>query len=328
MSKTKFGQSTLSGLIDSDSDSASFVEHIGMPTPESGAENLPAAKKGRGRPKATMPKKVTKSKAPARRTSGRLNTKFQDTVPVKENLKKEAATKKKRKALTDKTNKQDASDTEEVDEFEQDEDTVMADELKAPVEAVKELKPKSTMRGATARGKATKKSAPIVAEVIAPELEPRATTKRGPKRQVAAEPSLEKVISETQVPAMEIENISNEGPVEEIISKTASNVQHLRSNSRVRHPSVHRRRAGSASDTERGDPTLRRKLGEITKKYDNLNNKYQDLREIGLKEAERNFERLRKQSDEKTAGIFNLNHVKGQLLIRHSLGQTNRLFES
>jgi hypothetical protein len=45
---------------------------------------------------------------------------------------------------------------------------------------------------------------------------------------------------------------------------------------------------------------LRRKLGEVTKKYENLHLKYQDLREIGLKEAERNFERLKKQSEEKT----------------------------
>jgi regulator of replication initiation timing len=42
----------------------------------------------------------------------------------------------------------------------------------------------------------------------------------------------------------------------------------------------------------------------MTKKFESLNVKYQDLREIGLKEAERNFERLKKQSEEKTAGKF------------------------
>ena len=49
---------------------------------------------------------------------------------------------------------------------------------------------------------------------------------------------------------------------------------------------------------------MRRKLGEMTKKYENISIKYQDLREIGLKEAERNFERLKKQSEERTAGEF------------------------
>jgi hypothetical protein len=90
--------------------------------------------------------------------------------------------------------------------------------------------------------------------------------------------------------------------VEEIVSKVAHNVRRPRSDSRTRNHSVQRRRAGSASDTERSDPALRRKLGDMTKKFENLNVKYQDLREIGLKEGERNFERLRKQTEESKAG--------------------------
>ncbi|KAK3955468.1 chromosome segregation protein Csm1/Pcs1-domain-containing protein [Pseudoneurospora amorphoporcata] len=55
--------------------------------------------------------------------------------------------------------------------------------------------------------------------------------------------------------------------------------------------------AGARND----DPELRRKLGEMTQKYEALELKYRDLREVAVKEAERNFDRLRKQSEERTA---------------------------
>ncbi|OCL10480.1 hypothetical protein AOQ84DRAFT_289183 [Glonium stellatum] len=61
------------------------------------------------------------------------------------------------------------------------------------------------------------------------------------------------------------------------------------------------RRAGSASDTERGsgDPTLRRRLGEMTKKLENINLKYQNVREVGIQEKESNFDRLKRATDKR-----------------------------
>lgn len=47
------------------------------------------------------------------------------------------------------------------------------------------------------------------------------------------------------------------------------------------------------------DVSARRRLGELTRKYESLQMRYQDLQEVGLKEAYRNFERLRKESDER-----------------------------
>jgi hypothetical protein len=314
MSRTKYGRSTLSGLIDSDSDEAPFIERSGLPAPESGAESKPSGKKGRGRPKTIMPAKVTKAKAPARRTSGRLNAKLKEAVPFKGAAKKGAATKGQRKVLADKTNQQYASDTEEVDEFEQNEDTIMADELDANVVAIKEPKPKPVKKVVAARGKVAKVLATHAAEIKVPDvpaLESRTTKKKGAaKRQLTPELSPEKIILESQIPAMEIDDTANEEVVQETVSRTAHNGRHPRSNSRSRQLSAQRRRIGSVSDTERIDPALRRKLGDITKKYENLNVKYQDLREIGLKEAERNFERLKKQSEEKTAGKPTETHVR------------------
>ncbi|KAI7523595.1 hypothetical protein KC331_g18578, partial [Hortaea werneckii] len=64
-----------------------------------------------------------------------------------------------------------------------------------------------------------------------------------------------------------------------------------------------RERSGSVSGTERerrgGDPELRRKLNDVTKKYEDLSLKYQNLQEIGKDSAESNFERLKRTSDQR-----------------------------
>jgi hypothetical protein len=298
MPKLKHGHSTLSGLIDSDSEDAQFVD--AMPTPDSAAENRLPGKKARGRPKVA-PAKVTKAKAPARRTSGRLIAKAKANPS--------ATTKSKRPALADKTNQQYASETEEVEHFDPNEDVDMVvRDIEDSIAAVEQTKPKTTKKKPTtvARGKAadeishSNESIDGTPEVLKPAV--RVTKKRGPsKKEILADSLPENVVMETQVPPMDIDaDVEEDEIVLRTVTKTAHNASRARSNSRHRQPSVQRRRAGSASDTERNDPALRRKLGEVTKKYENLHLKYQDLREIGLKEAERNFERLKKQGEERT----------------------------
>lgn len=287
MLKVKKSHSTLSGLVGSDSEDSHFVE--AMPTPDSAAENK-AAKKGTGRPKA-LPAKVTKAKTTARRTSGRL------VKPAK----KEAAPKKgKRAPLADKTNHRDASDTEEVDDFEQDEDAVMGGaDFEEPAPVAKQKKGRPAKPKAAPKGKPAKEISVTNYSIgnetpAAPKLESRAPAKKGrpAKRDV-----VEKVIQETQVQEVDPADDGDE-EVEETVTKTAKIARQI-SHSRPRQPSQQRHRAGSASDTERNDPALRRRLGDMTKKYENLQLKYQDLREIGIKEAERNFDKIKKQSDDK-----------------------------
>ncbi len=291
----KLKKSTLSGLVDSDSDDSQFMS--AMPTPDSAAENKVPGKKGRGKPK-TAPSKITKasSKAPARRASGRLVAKASENT---------APAKVKRQALKDKTNQQYASETEEVDDFDQSEDVLMEGTyLDESVVAVPKSRPSATKKATNSRTKAVKEVSRTnynISEDIpeVPSQEERVVKKKVPARKgIPQELSPEKVIQESQVPEWDGgEDVDEE--IEEPISRPAHKVSRTQSHSRPRQPSVQRRRAGSASDTERSDPALRRKLGEMTKKYETLNIKYQDLREIGLKEAERNFERLRKQSEEK-----------------------------
>ncbi|TVY53927.1 Monopolin complex subunit pcs1 [Lachnellula cervina] len=319
MSKAKSKHATLSGLIDSDSED-DFIARDAMPTPDSAAENKTVTKKARGRPKGA-PAKVTKTRAPARRISGRLTAKAPARAP----------TKGKRQALADRTNQQNAEDTEEVDEFAQEDEVMQDAEVENTAVAVKQTKPKATQKKAAKGRPKTVKEASITdysieaSEASKPEPK-KAGRKKGPaKKEIAPEPSPEKVIPETQAPVMDIDNDTDE-EIQQTITKSAPNVR-SRSDSRARHPSVQRRRAGSASDTERdrGDPILRRKLGEITKKYENLHIKYQDLKEIGLKESERNFERLKKQSDEKTKISNNLvASLKADLEKQTSFGKDSK----
>ena len=190
--------------------------------------------------------------------------------------------------------------------------------MEEPVEetfpAVKQAKPKVTKKAAKDRDKDLKNAEVSRADFVigedtteAPVLISGAAKKRGvAKREIPQESQPEKVVQESQVPTMDIgDDADEEVEVEHTISSATYNsarpeASRPRSQSRVRQPSGQRRRAGSASENERNDPAMRRKLGEITRKYENLHLKYQDLREIGLKESERNFERLKKESDTKT----------------------------
>lgn len=63
------------------------------------------------------------------------------------------------------------------------------------------------------------------------------------------------------------------------------------------------RKLAAVPDLEQNEVSLRRRLGDLTKKFESLEARYRDLREIGVIEAERNFDRLKRQGEEKTKGI-------------------------
>ena len=50
------------------------------------------------------------------------------------------------------------------------------------------------------------------------------------------------------------------------------------------------------------DATVRRKLGDLTRKYEALEARQRELRQVGVVEAERIFERLQRQADDNAAG--------------------------
>ena len=97
--------------------------------------------------------------------------------------------------------------------------------------------------------------------------------------------------------------------------------------SRSRQESVFRRRAGSASDTERGcgDPNLRRKLGDLTRKLEDIELKYRSLKEVGILEASANMEKLRKQCEATTSASSELiASLKRELTMQMPLAHETR----
>ncbi|KAJ5860700.1 Monopolin complex subunit Csm1/Pcs1 [Penicillium soppii] len=79
-------------------------------------------------------------------------------------------------------------------------------------------------------------------------------------------------------------------------------------------------------DSEQGgDPELRRRLGELTKKNDALEIKYRNLREIGIVEANANMEKLRKQTETITTASNELvASLKAELEAQRKLGTQSR----
>ena len=294
MSKMKVG-ATLSGMIDTDMEDDT-LNGDAFPTPDSNQENAgPAKKRGaKGKPVA---KKFTKATAPSTRTTGASAAAKSAPAP-------KAKPSKKRALLKEQTNQQYADDTEEVDEFaaQTEGDTVM-DELVETKQPVKQKAP------AKKGGRLPKKTA---VEQIAEtqkdgefEYTPTAirTTKPGQK---AAARQTERIVQDTQAPVEKDQPMLPEDEEEEDPEMPQSVLRRTNARNALqrRRPLVPRRRAGSASDNERagGDPATRRKLGEMTKKFESLDIKYRDLREIGIKEAEANFEKLRTQSEAKAKG--------------------------
>ena len=306
--------SSLSGMIDSDMDDPSDVQM--MPTPDSNQENTEPTKKAPGRPKVTTTK-TRKTKAPSRRLSG-------GPKPKPATKKKESA---KRAALKEQTNGEHVSDIEEVDDFVDDlQGSVAHQEAKSLQEASDVQvenkkkpgrKPKAITKQKPAVGKDLADPVKIVENDGEFEYTPTAArqNKLASKASVATKTVFtksqpedlmdedEKTIPQTQPAPVDTDDfdLPQEDEEEPIPQSVYRQVRNARSSSKQPQPNAVLRRAGSASDTERGgnDPATRRRLGEMTKKFENLDMKYRNLREVGVKEAEANFEKLKKQSEER-----------------------------
>ncbi|GIJ88349.1 hypothetical protein Asppvi_007269 [Aspergillus pseudoviridinutans] len=85
---------------------------------------------------------------------------------------------------------------------------------------------------------------------------------------------------------------------------------------------------GSTGDDKTGEPELRRRLGDLTKKYDALENRYRNLREIGIVEANANMDKLRQHCEAVTTASNNLvASLKAELEAQKKLGQQTRALQ-
>lgn len=321
---------SLSSLIDSGiEEEIQNSDPDAHPTPDSNQENTNLAKKGqgaRGRPKLATTR-ITRSKPAARRFSGTSGVAKKKPGPQKKAVVKRAA-------LKEQTNDQHHNDAEEVEskngqiehQSNDEEHAASMDELDA-----KEV----TMEQPARRGRRAKNQPELVAEkepsqqAVAIEndevFEYTPTVVRQSKfskkvstaqQAVVGKPNSslglqhgQKTIPDTQEALLDLEASDfpgeNDFDEEAIPQSVFRHSRNKRSNSRQPQPFLSRKRTGSASDIDRGvvDPVTRRKLGEMTRKFEDLEIKFKNLREIGIKEAEANFDKLRSQSEANSKGI-------------------------
>lgn len=272
-------QFTLLDLADSDSDDG-FNAQTSLPKTK---DDMPAAKKPRGRPAAN---KVTKSEP--KTTTGRVGAKATAA------LEKEA----ERLALAENTENEPPR----------------AKRGRKPKKAVEEeaddvlaTPPKSDEPAKSKGGRGRPKKDAAVLESV--QKQP-AAAKRGRKpaaekvdEQPPSSPAQDDLseIPETQpYDGMDIDAIEEQDQVEDLpkFSRYSAPPSAQR-NSIYRVPPSASKRSVSSSLLD-SDPSSNRRLAEMTKKYEALERKYRDLRNVAVVEAERNFDRLKQQSEEKT----------------------------
>ncbi|KAL8912421.1 MAG: hypothetical protein Q9171_002607 [Xanthocarpia ochracea] len=268
--------------------------------------------------------------------------------------KKKAAPKKsgpKRAPLKEQSINQNPEDTEEVDESDGEERSkeehgqlaVSADELVAVKQPAKRAR--TAVKGKTQPGKKQTDSetlqqvkdtvkdgefehTPVTTRQTKPPKKPRG---RPPANQAKAVPEsqiLQKIIPDTQE-LMDVDpvqfSLQNEAD-EEVPQSVLRQTNKAQSTSRPLQAVVIRKQTDCLSDNERrgGDPALRRKLGEMTKKFEGLELKYKKLTDVGIKEAEANFEGQKKNVEAKSKANELIASLKKELTTQKALAQESR----
>ena len=311
-----------------------------FPTLDSNQENVGLVKK-RGRPAKTSAK--TTAKTIAKRKTGRRVS--GDSIQSKKPASK-GKVSGKRVPLKEQTNVQHKEDAEEVNEIAgQGNQDMTMDELietkqpakrkvpekktgkkskKKQVEQTKDVEEQPAQRPKTTEVNGEFEFTPAVARQTKRTGRPAAQKPKANVNPTSSEPHQpEKIIPETQV-AMEVDQSESREDNEEDDEALPQSVFRRTNNAREkihsRQPLASRRRADSASDTERGgsDPALRRKLGEMTTKFEKLEVKFRNLREIGIIEANANFEKYKTQVQANAKG-------KALILTHHHHRQVNMI---
>ncbi|RJE27361.1 chromosome segregation protein pcs1 [Aspergillus sclerotialis] len=90
-----------------------------------------------------------------------------------------------------------------------------------------------------------------------------------------------------------------------------------------------KRKPGSSSEVEKAsEPELRRRIGDLTRKNDTLESRYNRLREVGIVQANANMEKLRKHCETITEDSNNLiNALQEELESQRTLGKQTRTLQ-
>ncbi|KAK4099651.1 hypothetical protein N658DRAFT_487455 [Parathielavia hyrcaniae] len=287
MSKAKI-RSQLLQLVDSDSEDGIGGTSLGVTVaqlskPTRAASTMPPKKARVGRQAANkVTKPAPKTSTSKARSSDRIAAAVDEVTTGKKTSGKTTGAFAKGTGRG-RERRPAAADVDEV------EDTVMSD---APNAAI-ETPPAAKQKGARGRPKK-----------VAVEAEPQPSgVRRGRKavgRKAEPDTTVEEVseIPETQQPDAANSDVDdNHDDLEDLpVSQSPGRAKVGRGGV----PASASKRTLHTSSPEMGDPALRRRLGEMTQKYESLEHKYRDLKEIAVKEAERNFDKLKKQSEDKS----------------------------
>ncbi|KAI1083588.1 chromosome segregation protein Csm1/Pcs1-domain-containing protein [Whalleya microplaca] len=292
MPNAKF--TSLLGLVESDGEDSDILIGNGAPVTKASRTMAPAKKSG-----ATAAGRATKpAQDTTTRTSGRTAT-TAAKAPARKALSEKPANVQEKPSRGRGKKRAAADDAPLTEDNGHDESLPDAD-----------AKPKGT------RGRPRAVKAPRVSEeedtsaVHQPQPAVQQAAKRGRKPKAKVETSIvEPEIPETQPAEPEIPATQ---PVDtlDFSMEEQDEIEDLPSHNRAVFSSVQRaqphimfsasrRTAPPASDSELYDPSMRRRVGDLTRKYEALEVKYRDLREIGVKEAERNYDQLKKHGEER-----------------------------
>lgn len=279
--------SKLSGLIGSDDEDVMQVN--GSTAPE---REEPPAKRARGRPKS-LPQKPAEEKPATGAAAGKGKTRGR--AKTEEPVKKPARRGRPRGS---RSSEGDAQNIEgDWQGAAQEESMVVANE-ELDVSESQAKTGKGKTKATRGRKKTSEKEVTTDGEFEYTPTQGRqvrfADTKESPAKK-RGRPSLDEFVPETQQPQVHEPVIRNDPPVRRTsTSPTKSGFDRA---------AAQRLLQDSPSKRKGSDPELRRRLGDLTKKYDTLENRYNRLKEIGIVEANANMDKLRKHCETITEGM-------------------------
>ncbi|KAM0210233.1 hypothetical protein ACHAPA_006910 [Fusarium lateritium] len=249
---------------------------------QAAVRTMSITKKPRGRPPGTA-SKIAKT---APRTARRTGSDRLSDVP--ESTEQSVAATKKNSGVAKATRKAQQIAPDE---------TVIFDDIPATVPAT------DTKKGTRGRPKNPNGDTSIIA--------PQSSVKRRgrPPRQPAT--SIEEVPETQQTDMMELDAVleddeeEGENPENQDLGVASASAA-----------------LESWTEYDTNDVSLRRRVGDLAKRYEALEARHRDLREIGVREAERNFDRLKKQAEERTAAATQLiTELKAELAAQTTLAR-------
>lgn len=277
-------QSNLADLLDSDSDD-DFITSTSMPK---ATEKMATEKRPRGRAAANRVTK-TETKAATRRAGAKK------AAAAEQEIERQALADKPANHPTKAARGRKAKAAEETEEEAEGEEED-ADVLATPPGSDEPAPAKA------GRGRPRKES--VVPESAQKVEKPAASRRRGRKAVEPEEPVPQQddpsEIPETQADDHMDIDAEEQDQVEDLpkFSRFSAPPSVQRVNSY--HVPLSASKRPASSSPHDSDPSARRRLSEMTKKYEALELKYKDLRNVTITEAEKTFDRLKKTSDEKT----------------------------